>query len=151
MSMDHKAYKLEYERFESELAPIIVRALQTGQVTELRSFVESNLAELKDPDEGEPLGPNWREFVEPARSNGADLEVQLWGDLALTKYYNPAEVDGLSTEWQDLDEQLTGAGVDATRVVLGRQLRGNGNVFDPGRQGAYFLSPSDVRDALKLL
>jgi hypothetical protein len=151
VSMDHKAYQLDYERFEAELAPILARALETGAGDELRAFVEGNLSELKDPNEGEPLGPNWHELVEPPEPNRPDLELQLSGDLALTKYYDPSQDDGLSTEWADLDERLKEAGVDATRIVLGRQLQVDGRVFDPGRQGAYFQSPSDVRNALKLL
>lgn len=104
--------------------------------------VESNLSELKDPNEGEPLGSNWQELVQPPESNRADLELQLWGDLALTKYYDPAQDDGLSTEWEDLEDGLKEAGVDASRIVLGRQLQVDGRVFDPGLQGAYSFPPT---------
>jgi hypothetical protein len=142
MSMDHKAYQLDYEPFAAELAPILGRALESGSTDELRAFVEANLAELKDPDEGEPLGPDW---------HSRDLDLQELGDLALTKYYDPSHDDGLSSEWDDLDEQLKASGVDATRVVLGRTLQSNGRIFDPGKQGAYFQSPADVRAALSLL
>jgi hypothetical protein len=148
MSLDHKAYQLDYEPFESELAPILARALGTGELDELRAFVEHNLSQLKDPDAGDALGPNWHELVDEPRP---DLAVQRWGDLALTKYYDPSIDDGLSTDWADLDEQLKEAGIDASRVVLGRTLGANGRLFDPGRQGAYFLTPADVRSALTLL
>ncbi len=151
MSLDHKAYLLDYEAFESELAPILADALETGEMEELRAFVESNLSELKDPSEGEPLGSNWQELVKPPDPERRDLELQLWGDLALTKYYDPAQDDGLSTEWEDLEGELKEAGVDATRVLLGRQLQVDGRVFDPGLQGAYFLSSGDVQSALEML
>ena len=93
MSMDHKAYQLDYEPFESELAPLLAHALETSELDDLRTFVERNLSQLKHPSEGEPLGPDWRTLVEPPAPNRPDLEVQLWGDLALTKYYDPSFVD----------------------------------------------------------
>ena len=62
MSLDHKAYQLDYEQFESELAPILADALETGEIDHLRAFVERNLSELKDPNEGEPLGSDWQEL-----------------------------------------------------------------------------------------
>jgi hypothetical protein len=148
MSMDHKAYQLDYEPFVSELAPLLARALQTGNVDELKAFVERNFSQLKHPAEGDPLGPDWRALVESGEPN---LEVQRWADLALTKYYDPSADEGLNAEWEDLDDELQAAGIDASRVVLGRTLGADGNVFDPGRQGAYFQSPEDVRDALQLL
>jgi hypothetical protein len=151
MSLDHKAYQLDYEQFESELAPILVDALESGEIDELRGFVETNLSQLKDPNEGQPLGSNWQQLVQPTDSNRPDFELQLWGDLALTRYYDPSQDDGLSTEWEDLEQELKEAGVDPVRILLGRQLRVDGRVFDPGLQGAYFLSPADVRDALDTL
>lgn len=151
MTMDHKAYKLDYDGFQRELAPILSKALETGEAKELRTFVERNFAHLKDPNEGGPLGPNWHELVEPPLPNRPDLELQLWGDLALTKYYDPSQDFGLSTEWQEAEEHLQVAGVDPTPIVLGQPLQADGRYFDPGLQGAYFQSPRDVRYALASL
>jgi hypothetical protein len=151
MSMDHKAYPLEYEAFERELAPILERAVQSGDIDELRTFVERNFAQLKDPYEGQPLGPDWLNLVEPNVPDRPDLRVQLWGDLALTKYYDPSHDLGLSTDWEEAEQRLQAAGVEPVPIVLGRYLGTAEHHFDPGRQGAYFQSPSEVRRGLDVL
>jgi len=151
MSMDHKAYALDYHGFERDLAPIISRAVQTGDADELRTFVERNFAQLKDPNEGGPLGFDWLELVEPPLSNRPDLSVQLWGDLALTKYYDPTQDFGLGAEWQEAEDRLQAAGLEPAPIVLGHPLGTEGHFFDPGLQGAYFQSPRDLRTGLELL
>jgi hypothetical protein len=151
MSMDHKAYPLDYEAFERELAPLLSSAVQSGDIDELRTFVERNFAALKDPAEGGPLGPDWLTLVEPPLPNRPDLAVQLWGDLALTKFYDPAKESGLSTDWQDAEERLKAVGLEPAPIVLGHPLGGPEHYFDPGLQGAYFQSPDEVRRGLQAL
>ena len=151
MSMDHKAYPLHHAAFERELAPLLEHALQSGRTDQLRTFVELNLSALKDPNEGTPLGPDWERLVEPPLPDRPDLAVQLWGDLALTKFYDPAEDRGLSTEWEAVEERLQAAGLESAAIVLGHPLGSGQRYFDPGLQGAYFQSEQDVRAALRAL
>jgi hypothetical protein len=151
MSMDHKAYPLDHDAFQRELAPLLSHAVQTGEIDELRTFVERNLAVLKDPDEGGPLGPDWLSLVQPPLPNRPDLAVQRWGDLALTKFYDPADESGLSIEWLEAEERLKEVGLEPVPIVLGHPLGGGDRYFDPGLQGAYFQSPDDVRRGLRAL
>ena len=44
MSMDHKAYPLDYEAFESELAPLLSSAIQSGDIDELRTQYRAQIA-----------------------------------------------------------------------------------------------------------
>jgi hypothetical protein len=85
--MEHKAFVFDFRSFESELRPILEKALNDNESSELLRFIEANRAALKDPYEGEPLGEDWFEAAE-----GNDLR---WGDFALTKYYEPTDDVGL--------------------------------------------------------
>src|SRR5262245_48970068 len=140
MSMQHKAYPLDYVRFRVELKPVLEAGLASGDVSELRRFIAANFQFLKDPNEGDPLPASWEALVEPK-------DVHQYGDLALTKFYDPREDVGLGYDWLGgsdrlgvddlLDEELG----EGQSITLGQPCGFPGNYFDPGQYGSYFQSP----------
>lgn len=134
--MTHRAYAFAHAAFVAELSPLIVRALESDDVADLEKFVDENLASLTDPYEGEPLDASWRDLLEEG-------DVQELADFALTKFYDGDLDMGLDQDFQGLAEELEQAGA-SHQLMLGTPLGTEPNVFDPGRQGSYFQSESDV-------
>jgi hypothetical protein len=143
MAMEHKAFVFDFRGFDGELRPILEQALRTNDGGELLRFIERHRASLKDPYEGEPLAEDWRDGVESE-------DAQVFGDYALTKYYEPSEDLGLGPNWEMLQSRLlTRLGNDG--AVLGRTVGPADNPFDPGKMGSYFQTEEDVRANLHAL
>ena len=64
MSIEQKAFLFDYDEFDGELREILEESLATGKISLLVGFVEANLAQLKDPHEGEMLDSDWQREVE---------------------------------------------------------------------------------------
>ena len=139
--MCHKAYALDHLAFTTDLAPTLYEALASGHDAALAEFISRNLARLTFPWEAKPLPADWRSVLE----NGDVHEV---GDLALTLYYDADADCGIQEHWLALEERLPSA---ARASLLGEPFGPPDAVFDPGRMGSYFQSPSlaaQSRDAL---
>jgi hypothetical protein len=137
MSFDHKAYRFDWSRFQAELAPVLLRALQDDDAEPLARFVDANLAACSSPYDGEPLDADWRDALE-AR------DVQELADFALTCFYKPADSLGLGDAWLALSESLAPG---AQAALLGTPFGPEGRLFDPGRQGSYFQSAAQLRES----
>lgn len=143
MILAHRAFAFDYTAFHDQLRPLLLKALEANDDSELRSFINANLSQLTDPYEGEPLEKGWQALLE-------NDDVQELGDFALTKYYDSDLDIGLDIDWEAIGELLEKAGVSPT-MVLGTALGPLDAPFDPGRQGAYFQSNTDVAEALAQL
>jgi hypothetical protein len=139
MSMEHKAFVFDHDRFHAELHDALVGALRTEDITPLRDFIEKHRDELTDPYEGAPLDDDWESQVAPK-------DPHQYGDFALTKYYDPSNDIGLGYEWQELEELLTREAVGGA-LLLGSPI----DSFDPGKQGSYVQSPDMVHSGLTRL
>src|SRR5690349_15161787 len=93
MSMEHKAFVFDWESFLQELSELLFSALVSDDTTRLKAWINSNVADLKDPYEGEPLTKDWEDTLDVK-------DAHQYGDFALTKYYDPARDIGLGHEWQ---------------------------------------------------
>ena len=67
MSMQHKAFVLDYEDFKSQMGNLLESALMTGSNDKLVQFIGTNITGLKDPYEGEPLNESWEDLIEVKR------------------------------------------------------------------------------------
>jgi hypothetical protein len=139
--MEHKAYVFDWVAFEGELAPVLYAALATGECDALAAFVCAHRGQLTDPNDGEPLPEDWRKLVET-------WDAHQLGDLALTKYYRAADVDGLSYDWVELDDRAPPA---VAAALLGEPFGPKQNCFDPGKYGSYFQTPERARESLAAL
>jgi len=137
MSFDHKAFAFDWQAFQSEMLPWFKQALEADDCKKFQAFVARNLDDCRNPYEGEPLEEDWEETVDVT-------DVQQLADYALTKFYEPSDSHGLSDAWMELDESLA---PEIKHALLGRAIEG----FDPGRQGAYFLSPAEAKQSADLL
>jgi hypothetical protein len=132
MSMEHKAYLFDWGAFEREVRAILEQALRSQIGSAMVEFIAEHVAAIKDPYEGEALGPEWEQMLEAK-------DVHQYGDFALTKYYDPTADIGLGHEWETSQEALAKLGFDAS-LVLGVVVGTDGNPFDPGKLGSYFQS-----------
>ncbi len=139
--MEHKAFLLNYQLFENELIHIIEKALVVDDYKELKSFVNENIKDLKDPYEGEPLELDWESLIE-------EKDPHQYCDFALTKYYNPLEDIGLGYEWDESNDYIMNNLKIDYSPVLGNTLGPKNNYFDPGKIGAYFQSVDIVKHNL---
>lgn len=144
MSFDHKAFLLEYNQFEFQLSGILMDSLITGDVSQLVAFIIQNLAELKDPDEGEPLDDFWEEKIETK-------DAHQYGDFALTKFYCPQNDIGLSYDWNKMQNCLYKEFTEQPSILLGVPFGSENNLFDPGKMGSYFQSPYQVIKNLRTI
>ena len=136
MSMNHNAFVFDYSTFLTELRPLLVQALAANESLRLMAWIEANRSSLVDPYEGKKLGPNWeKEFTK--------RDVQEYGDIALTKYYDPINSIGLDDAWQDVGETLQEHGL-GEEIILGTPVGTKERLFDPGGMGSYFQSPAAV-------
>ena len=137
MSLDHKAFEFDWNLFERELLPLLPLSLPHDDFTKLAAFIDDNLVFCRSPYDGSTLTPEWRELLD----NGDAQEV---ADFALTKYYDPNADCGLGAQWIDVERCLP---ISLKNALLGSAITS----FDPGRQGAYFQSPGQVRSSVELM
>lgn len=141
--MEHKAFVFDYDAFINELSNTLETALISNNTENLVSFIEQNLDLLKDPYEGEPLDNNWQSMLE------IDDPHQC-GDLAITKFYHHQNEVGLGYSWENIQNILKQEfGIPG--IILGVPFGANNNYFDPGKMGAYFQSPTLVKDNLSAI
>jgi hypothetical protein len=141
MSMSHKAFAFDWWGFDSDLAPIMLTALEADTGTYLGEFIERERDRLTDPYEGEPLRADWQRLLEAG-------DVQELADFALTRYYSVREDHGVGGAWLRLSDSLSDAQSEA---LLGTPTGSRERLFDPGRLGSYFQSPPAVRRSLATL
>jgi hypothetical protein len=140
MSMEHSAFLFDYQKFSRELRPILVKALQDQNTLVLLQWIEKHREQLVDPYEGNPLEANWEQQL-PSKT------VHVYGDFALTKYYDPLDSIGLEYEWIEIGEYLDKVG-SREAVILGTALGPEREPFDPGGMGSYFQTEATVRSNL---
>ncbi len=137
MSMYHKAFVFEWIVFETDLKPILERAINSQNPDGLCEFIDANLEFIKDPYEGEPVDSDWRDQLEAG-------DLQEIADFALTAYYDPDGDFGLYHDWLDIDEN---ASEEERQAILGFSIEG----FDPGRMGSYFQDPEKLKTSRGVL
>ncbi len=139
--MVHKAFALDWNGFDRLLRPIFVRALQSDDTSELIGFIETHREQLCDPDEQTPLSADWQAGVGLG-------DVQRLADFALTRFYDPANDDGLGYGWLPHFDALP---LSVQRATLGETVGEGNRLFDPGRLGSYFQSPVQVQESAKAM
>jgi hypothetical protein len=147
MSIDHKAYLFRHDEFQAELAVPLRRALQTGKVHALRDFINRHRASLTDLGMGAPLAEDWEEAA-------AEPDVQHYADLALTRYYDLTDSQGLSYGFDALSAYLHTVprlARYADDLICGRLFGPRGKRLDPGRMGTGLLSPAQAGRFARLL
>lgn len=144
MSMNYKAYMFDYDKFQDELGNQLYGALEKNDSTTLVKYIDENVKVLKIPSDGRLIDSSWRLLL-------PNWTVQLYGDLAITKFYNPGLGILIGPLWLPIDEFLhTKLGEDTT-ILFGKPFGPDNNPFDPGVMGSYFQSPQEVQTNFTLL
>jgi hypothetical protein len=147
MTLTHRAFAFDHAAFDVELRPLLLDALVTNDTAALAAFIDRNLAQLTEPDEGAALSSSWRDLL-----TGGD--VNELGDFALTKFYDGDLDIGLDADWQAIGDLLEGAG-STGNLMLGASLGPESAPFDPSGEGSYFQTEVEVaaaeRELLALL
>jgi hypothetical protein len=115
MSINHKAYIFDYDRFQIELMELLEKSLNSDDFTNLIIFIEQNLSYLKDPYEGQPLDAFWEAKI-------AIKDAHNYGELAITKFYDPQNCIGLSYKWAEIDDLLCFEFGERSLITLGKLL-----------------------------
>lgn len=136
MSMEHKAFGFGWNEFTNELGSDLHQALATGEIAPLVAFIDGNVPSLRDSSTGRPLSRDWKKPI-------ATADAHQYGDIALTKFYDPIRDIGLGDAWQEIETLLQTLGIDPT-VILGKPFGPSANYFDPGKMGSYFQTPEQV-------
>ncbi|WP_425619062.1 hypothetical protein NA78x_002793 [Anatilimnocola sp. NA78] len=140
MSMSHKAYAFDWREFESdELHHLLIAALESGDPTTITKYIEAHHEQIKDPFAGQPIEQRWQ-------ATFGNRDVHEYGDFALTRFYDPADDQGIADSWLAVDAALAPHDRSA---LLGSTLGRPGHEFDPGRQGSYFQTPERVVESLR--
>jgi hypothetical protein len=140
MALVHHAYVLDYDAFAAELKPVLVRALADDDPAELKAFVKKKRRQV---NRGR-ADIKWK-GLEPAKA------VQMYGDLALTCYYDYSKGDfGLADEWLDFYEAMRALNA-MYDVLLGSVIQAKGKafnpkVFNPWKLGAYVQTATEVAE-----
>jgi hypothetical protein len=141
MSIDHKAYLFQYDKFQDELADTLYRSLQTGIVLPLRDFINRHRDSLTDAATAKRLGEDWEQKY------GRDADVQRYADLALNRYYDLTASLGLGYGFDALAVYLRSVpslARHAECLIGGRLFGPKGKRLDPGLMGTGLLSPAEV-------
>lgn len=144
MTMSHKAFVFDHAAFASELEPILLRALETGDANPVRDFILRNRAAICDPDEGELLDDSWEQSLERR-------DVHEYGDFALAKFYDPSDDIGLADQWEDVQSLVAAGPVLGWSPILGSVIGSEDDPFDPGKMGSYIQSPAQVVRSIEVL
>lgn len=138
MTMNHQAFVFDYNAFIKELSNVLENALRTNESHELIEFIEKNISSLKDPIEGDTLDLHWRKTIDTE-------DISQYGDLAITKYYEPKRNIGMGYEWMLLSDLLLEKFTRDDSLLLGMPFGPSENYFNPGLMGSYFQSPEQVQ------
>ena len=143
--MTHRAYPFDYGLFSQTFKPVLLDALDSGSAVLLAQFIDENYRQLRSPYDGSPVFSGWRKLFDAS-------DVQVCGDVAMTKFYDPMRDIGLGGDWIEISECLCGVcpGLQGSSPVLG-QVIGRTVLFDPGRMGSYFQDISSLKSSLRCI
>jgi hypothetical protein len=142
--MEHKAFLFDDNSFDRELRAPLENALLSGDCTELISFINENMRDLRDPYEGQPLDADWEAMLETQ-------DPHQYGDFALTKYFDPIADIGLGAVWEKLQDLISNDSVLTESPILGSIIGPEEDPFDPNKMGSYFQSAQQARRNHKYL
>lgn len=146
MSMEHKAFVFDFEAFVQQLSNTLEKASLNNTNKNIISFINNNIVLLKHPDEGGAIDDYWEEILEEIK------DVHNYGDIAITKFYDPDKDIGLGYDWQDIENILScELLVDPGDIILGQKFGPIDNRFNPGRISSSFQSLEQVKLNMQLL
>lgn len=144
MSMEHKAFVFDTQKFHSEIEPVMKEAISNPEAA--HRYISSHLSELQSPYTGEVLDEDWEnEFGE--------LTLQVYFDILLTACYDVENDYGLGEMWDAVNEVIKELDVfeEGELAVTGWTVEIDGVVVDPGMEGLGIIESDEVEEILQIL
>ena len=97
MSMEHKAFVFDTEKFHAEIEPVMKDSIKNAEVA--HRYICEHLDELQSPYMGDELGEDWEEEF-------GELTLQTYFDILLTTCYDVEDNRGLGEMWDAVNEVI---------------------------------------------
>lgn len=144
MSMEHKAFVFDTEKFHAGIKPVMRRSIKNPEVA--RQYICEHLDELQSPYTGDALEADWEEEFD-------ELTLQVYFDILLTACYDVNDDCGLGEMWDAVNEVVKELDVleEPEIAVLGREVVIEDVQVDPGMMGLGVIENQEVADILEIL
>ncbi|MCM1071923.1 MAG: hypothetical protein NC210_06645 [[Clostridium] fimetarium] len=144
MSMEHKAFLFDTDKFYAEIKPVMDESVENIEAA--REYINEHLDEFQSPYSGEPLEEDWEEEFD-------ELTLQVYFDILLTACYDVDDDRGLVDMWDAVNEVIKSLDIfdDGSVPVTGRSFEANGVTVDPGMEGTGLIDRDEVEGILNVL
>ena len=141
MSMEHRAFLFDTDKYHAEIEKIIEACCGSGEVSSIKQYIDEHLEEFSSPYTWEPLEQDWEQELE----NG---DMQEYFDFLLTACYDCEDDIGLAEAWDAVNEaiKLLDFMNGAEKCVLGTAVSFHGIVVDPGRMGLGIVDAGEIKE-----
>ena len=126
MSIKHRAYLFDSEKYESSVKAVLEQCCQTDRTDYAERYIKDNFDKLKSPYTGEPLH---KEDIERI----AHADMQEYMNYILTECYEPTRDIGLGYMWDAAAELLKQMPLscEAGPCVFGEEIKFYDMVMNP--------------------
>lgn len=144
MSMEHKAFVFDTEKFHAEIEPVMRESITDTDVA--HRYICSHLDELQSPYTGDALQEGWEEEF-------GELTLQVYFDILLTACYDVEDDRGLGEMWDAVNEVIKSLDVfeEGELPVTGWEVDIDDVVVDPGMEGLGIIESAEVAEILDVL
>ena len=144
MSMDHKAFVFDTNKFHAEIEPVMKDSIKNTEVA--HRYISEHLDELQSPYTGHTLEEGWDEEF-------GELTLQVYFDILLTACYDVEDDCGLCDMWDAVNEVIKSLDVfeEGELPVLGWTVEIEDVVIDPGMEGLGIIECDEVEEILNIL
>lgn len=144
MSMEHKAFVFDTERFHAEIEPVMRDSI--GDIEVAHRYICDHLDQLQSPYTGDALDEDWEEEF-------GELTLQVCFDIMLTACYEVDDDMGLCDMWDAVNEVIGELDIlDEPQIaVLGREVKIGDILVDPGMMGLGLVEDDEASEILNIL
>ena len=144
MSMDHKAFVFDTNKFHAEIEPVMKDSIKNTEVA--HRYISEHLDELQSPYTGNTLEEGWEEEF-------GELTLQVYFDILLTACYDVEDDCGLCDMWDAVNEVIKSLHVfeEGELPVLGWTVEIEDVVIDLGMEGLGIIECDEVEEILNIL
>lgn len=144
MSMEHKAFLFDTDKFYAEIKPVMEDSVKDTEVA--HEYINSHLDEFQSPYTGDPLEEDWEDEFD-------ELTLQVYFDILLTACYDVDDDRGLVDMWDAVNEVIKSLDIfeEGSVPVTGWDIEANGVTVDPGMEGMGLIDSDEVEKILEVL
>lgn len=144
MSMEHKAFVFDTNKFHAEIEPVMKDSIKNTEVA--HRYICDHLEELQSPYTGDTLEEGWEEEF-------GELTLQVYFDILLTSCYDVEDDCGLCEMWDAVNEVIKSLDVfdEGELPVTGREVEIDDVVVNPGMEGLGIIDCDEVAEILNTL